>query len=410
MSTSFKGSAIVALISVVCLTSLLAFGKEDRDSFQITIAETIDHPLLVLPKHSRMGEASAFGWRISVMEKDEHRIYFAKRGKKLHSYRVLQSQSQNLAFNPTTGRFESLVQSVRVKLRDPDALDRVIEAAEGTGGKAYPQLGFALVHLPNDADPVTIAKRIKERPEVINAWLIVKGPKRVPRTIFHHPVVKRSKYVLSSSTGVFVSVETPHVSVSTDNADHVAGTPAFSNSPTESETTSATIAKSADSLNEWEDSGGVTLTVTLNSAAEENTTVELDSSGTATLGSDFDLVGDGPDGAALKVSATETVELVIEESEESATVTVRPIRDLEQEGDETATIAISSVAGNDTNATDTTSVDVLIKDTGRLMLVDFAEENIALIFGNLSLSATSDSVEIKASLTNLGTVASSATT
>lgn len=405
-----QGPAIVASISMMCLTSSLAFAEETKDAFQVTIGATVDHRLFVLPRQSEVGEAHVSGWRMSVREEDGQRIYRAERGEKVHTDRVSLSKPRNVAFNPATSRFERLAQNVRVELRYAGALDRVVKAAGGTGGKAYPMLGFALVHLPADADPVSVTKKLQRLPEVTNAWLIAKGPKKEPRSKFRRSLSKQSKLAFDSNAAMAITDETPYVSGSTDIADTFAATPVFSMSQNESETTSATVATSADSFNEWDDSDGVTLTVTLNAAAEEDTIVELSSSGTASLGGDFDFVSVGPDAAALAVSASDTVELTIEKDQESASVTLRPIRDLDEEGDETATIAISSVAGDDTNVGDASSVDVDIKDTGRLMLVDSLPDDVAELAGILSLSTTADAVEINASLANFGTVASSATT
>ena len=159
----------------------MAAEVKKRGEFEITRAATIDHPLVVLPIQSDTGESDADGWLLSAKEEDGFRIYQATRGDRVHTARVALSSLRHMAFNLATSRFEHLAPNVRVELRDPSALDQVVEAAGGTGGKAYPLLGFALVHLPADADPVSAAQSIRELPVVVNAWLTVKGPKREPR-------------------------------------------------------------------------------------------------------------------------------------------------------------------------------------------------------------------------------------
>lgn len=402
-----KQAVIVALIFFVCLTGSRADDIEASDAFQITIGTTIDHTLLVLPRRSQSGETSTFGWHLSVTNEDGHRIYRANRGEKSHATHVLQSTKQNVAFNPVTSRFERLAQNIRVELRDPAALDRIVEAAGGTGGRVYPLLGFALVHLPAHADPVSTATKIQELPEVVNAWLTVRGPKREPRSESPWLESRPIRALLDSPSTTAIAGETLRVGSGSNNVDLVIPTPAITMSRKVSENTSATV---ATSVNEWQDSSGVILSVNLDSASEEDTTVELRSSGTASLGSDFDLFADGPDGIALDISELSTVELTIGKNEKSASVILRPIRDLEQEGNETVTIDISSVAGNVTDADSSASVDVVINDTGHLMLIENGTEDVAEIVGHLHLSATADAVEIDASLTNLGTIASSATT
>lgn len=98
----------------------------------------------------------------------------------------------------------------------------------------------------------------------------------------------------------------------------------------------ASIAGAAAELNEWEDRTAVAVTVTLDPAPEEDTTVVLASTGTAALGGDFDL---GEPGGAP--------ELTVAAGSASAAATVRPIRDLEEEGDETIVLAVQSVGGTD---------------------------------------------------------------
>ncbi|MCY4532790.1 MAG: hypothetical protein OXC84_10750 [Gammaproteobacteria bacterium] len=154
---------------------------DEQDAFKIIQSATIDHPLLVLPRNSVAGVASVDGWLLSATEQNGFRVYRAARSDRVHTVRVAVSAPSHVAFNPATSRFERLAQNVRVELRDPGALDRVVEAAGGTGGKAYPLLGFALVHLPAGADPVSAARSIRELPVVVSARLTVRGPRRKPR-------------------------------------------------------------------------------------------------------------------------------------------------------------------------------------------------------------------------------------
>lgn len=154
---------------------------EQPGVFQVVQSATIDHPLLVLPGKSMAGVASVDGWRLSAAEEGGFRVYRAVRGDRVRTLRVALSAPRHVAFNPAAGRFERLAQNVRVELRDPGALDRVVEAAGGTGGKAYPLLGFALVHLPAGADPVSAARSIRELPVVVSARLTVRGARRKPR-------------------------------------------------------------------------------------------------------------------------------------------------------------------------------------------------------------------------------------
>lgn len=167
----------------------------------------------------------------------------------------------------------------------------------------------------------------------------------------------------------------------------------------------ADITAEASAVNEWEDQIGVVLTVTLEKPTTKTVKAELRSSGTATLGGDFDLVADH-----AVVTGDGTVELTISAGESSVSTTLQPIRDLEEEGTETASIAIASVGGVAPSDSGTISIDVEINDTGRPMPLEDLAGDFGLLLGWLSFSAPADTVQIEAELFNEGTVASSATT
>lgn len=170
----------------------------------------------------------------------------------------------------------------------------------------------------------------------------------------------------------------------------------------------AAIAASADSVNEWEDDLGIDITVTLDAAAEEDAAVELRMSGTAVAGSDFDLTAADADGGTV-VAVDGSLALTIPAGQTVATATLRPIRDLAEEGAESATIAIAALRGAEPPAGGTTSVDVTVNDTGSPTPGEVVVGDFALLFGELAVSTTADAVEITAVLFNDGTVASSAT-
>ena len=163
----------------------------------------------------------------------------------------------------------------------------------------------------------------------------------------------------------------------------------------------ASIAGSATEMNEWEDRTGIAVTVTLDPAPEEATTVALASTGTATLGGDFDL-GDPGDAPELTVAAGSA----------SVTATVRPIRDLEEEGDETIVLAVQSVRGTDVD--DGATVEIAIRDAGAPDLGDAGIGDVdgtgfAFLFGEMFESFGPDAVEFDVWIINAGNAASSAT-
>lgn len=175
--------SIHGLLAAVALLSATAVADEiaEPGAFQVFRSATIDHALFVLPDESAAGAASVDGWRLSATVEDGFRVYRAARGERVHTARVALSAAHQVAFNPAASRFERLARNLRVELRDPAALDRVVEAAGGTGGKAHPLLGFALVHLPAGADPVSAAAAVEGLPDVVSVRLTVRGPRREPR-------------------------------------------------------------------------------------------------------------------------------------------------------------------------------------------------------------------------------------
>lgn len=183
-SSRRRMSRLVLLSAALCTLAFTNVHSQETDetpAFAVQRTATIDHPLLVLPRASADGEARVDDWQLSVTIEDDVRVYRATRGDRVHTHRTPLAMPQHVAFNPDTSRFERLAQNLRVELSDPDALEYVIETAGGTGGKAFPLLGFAYVHLPADADPVRALQSIKDLSVVVSVRLTVKGPKRVPR-------------------------------------------------------------------------------------------------------------------------------------------------------------------------------------------------------------------------------------
>ena len=118
------------------------------------------------------------------------------------------------------------------------------------------------------------------------------------------------------------------------------------------------LAEGVTELDEWQDSTSVEVTVTLSQAVNGEVRVTLGSSGSATLGGDFDL--------------SET-QVLVAQGDTSATSLITPIRDFEEENDETISVEIASVAGNGQAGT-SNSVSLSLIDQGGLFVG--AKENI----------------------------------
>ena len=111
---------------------------------------------------------------------------------------------------------------------------------------------------------------------------------------------------------------------------------------------SVSISAATAEVDEGDDRTPVVVTLALSEAVTGDVTIALAASGTARLGSDFDLDG---------------TEVTVAEGSLQATTTITPIRDLEAEGDETITLEIDSIAGRGEIGAPS-SAHVAIRDLG----------------------------------------------
>ncbi len=167
------------------------------------------------------------------------------------------------------------------------------------------------------------------------------------------------------------------------------------------------LSASAASINEWEDQGRTEVRVSMGRVARSDLVVRLQSTGSAVLGGDFDFPALGEGDPAL----------TIVEGASSATVAIRPIRDLDKEGDENITLAVTGVAGDDAASLvfDTAGLRIAIKDAGE-PTADTGEVALAALLAGLAflearLEATikADVIDFAFQVLNFGGRASSAT-
>ena len=144
---------------------------------------TLERPLLVMSTGAAApGEAYVDDVRIRVAIEDGARVYRVfNRGVTRTLHVALDAVPRYVAFDPERNRFELLSHGLRVELEDDGLLDQIVAAVDGTGGKAYPMLGFAIVQLSPQANPVAAARVIEALPGVTDARLIIRGTPRVPR-------------------------------------------------------------------------------------------------------------------------------------------------------------------------------------------------------------------------------------
>ena len=158
-------------------------GRGDADRRPAVVrSATIDGPAYVFAAGVETGVAEIDGVLLSVETADGYRVYRASRDGRTRTVRVgLDGPPRHLAYNPERHRFERLAPSLRVVLADDRLLPAVVEAAGGTGGKGFPILGFAVVHLPRESDPAAALRVVESMPGVVDVKLRIRGVRREPR-------------------------------------------------------------------------------------------------------------------------------------------------------------------------------------------------------------------------------------
>ena len=156
---------------------------------------------------------------------------------------------------------------------------------------------------------------------------------------------------------------------------------------------SLSLPQAETETNEWAIDTPIELRVSLSETVTGEVVVALNSTGTATLGGDFDL---------------SEVEVRVPEGSTSATTMITPIRDFEAEGEETISIELGTISGNGQSG-QTTSINLNLIDQGAL----FADAKDT-IYGKLYAFFSdpyiyADRIEFAMTVYNFGAAATSPT-
>ena len=155
-----------------------------------------------------------------------------------------------------------------------------------------------------------------------------------------------------------------------------------------------TLSADAEEVDEGDDRTPIAVTVTLSEAVIGDVTIALASTGTARLGSDFNLA---------------SAEVIVVEGSTQATTTITPIRDLGAEGDETIRLEIDSIAGRGEIGA-SSSVHIAIRDLGTPPPDDYAGlEAFMLLLGGETHDIDTDALYLTYIVRNTGRVAASPT-
>jgi len=171
------------LVALVFLAGTHAVAQAPGAPLHVMRAATLERSLLVMSTGAGApGEVYVDNVRIRVAIEDGARVYRVFHRGVTRTLRVaLDAAPRYVAFDPERNRFQLLSHSLRVELEDDGLLDRIVAAVGGTGGKAYPTLGFAIVRLSPQADPVAAARVVEALSGVTDVRLRVRGTPRVPR-------------------------------------------------------------------------------------------------------------------------------------------------------------------------------------------------------------------------------------
>ena len=157
---------------------------------------------------------------------------------------------------------------------------------------------------------------------------------------------------------------------------------------------SVSISAAATEVDEGDDRTPVAVTLTLSEAVTGEVAIALASTGTARLGSDFDLA---------------STEVTVVEGSTQATTTITPIRDLEAEYDEIITLKIDSVAGRGEIGAPS-SVRIVIRDLGAPLPNEYAVlDAYMLLWGGETYDIDTDALYLTYIVRNTGRVAASPT-
>lgn len=173
-------------IMLLLLAAITTGAQAQSAPLQVMRSSTLEQSFLVMPTIADApGEVYVDDVRIRVDVENNTRIYRVfHRGVTHTLYVALDAPLGYAAYDLNRNRFERLSSGLRVELEDlgdEGLLNRIVAAAGGTGGKAYPMLGFALVHLSPEDNPVNAAQAIEALPGVTDVRLTVRRKPRVPR-------------------------------------------------------------------------------------------------------------------------------------------------------------------------------------------------------------------------------------
>ncbi|MCY3626757.1 MAG: hypothetical protein F4039_02795 [Gammaproteobacteria bacterium] len=167
----------------------ITVGEEDapivQDSTEIVKTFSVKNlPLFAIPATASLipGTYSMDGITL-IIEKIEENIKlkaFLENEETVEQWISDTDPYARFVFNPEKKDFERLTNSIRIELEDYDKLDELVEDTEAESGRAFPQLGYAIIQLPETVHPVEYIEKIQTREGVQSVTVEVEKPRKFP--------------------------------------------------------------------------------------------------------------------------------------------------------------------------------------------------------------------------------------
>ena len=144
-----------------------------------------ERPVVMTPFGAQefAGSSMAGEVAIRVSMNDGLRTYRAWYGGRIYTaYEDASRPSARLAFDPAARRFQRVSPTIRVELHNFDSLDSIVRDHAALYGRAYPELGFALIRLGPGADPARVVELLDVDARVRDAHLQFEREPMLPMT------------------------------------------------------------------------------------------------------------------------------------------------------------------------------------------------------------------------------------
>ena len=168
----------------LALLSFLSAPAQEQGAAQsrlLAVASDAGRVIVMPGGSSTLQGTMVDGVNVSIGVEGEFRVYRAVlRGETHVAHVALDGPPQHMAFDPAQARFREVTSSLLVELDDHSRLNEVVEAIGGISGKSYEQLGFAIVQLPEAANPGEAAQALQGHAAVNNVQVQLSRPLDIP--------------------------------------------------------------------------------------------------------------------------------------------------------------------------------------------------------------------------------------